>query len=38
MVSKALVQLNGGDVGRCGHGVRMLQGGGGILCYDEEVG
>ena len=31
------MRRKGGDVGRCGDGVRRLDDGGGIICYDNEV-
>jgi len=38
MISKVLVRQKCRDFGRCGDGERMMEGGGGIICYDEEVG
>jgi len=31
------VLRKGGDMDRCGDGIRILEDGGGIICYDKEV-
>jgi len=34
---KELVLQKGGDVVRCGNGVRVSRDGGGIICYNKKV-
>jgi len=34
---KELVRRKGGDMDGCGDGVGMIEDGGSIICYDEEV-